>query len=553
MGGADQRDNRKQRRTWLWLGLLVLSALAIRSAFAAVQYGRITQDGVMYMDMARGILAGSAAQAFHEQGTLLYPALTALFHLLIPNIEAAALSVSVLLSSLMVVPTFFLGRFLAGAKLGGWAALFVALSPTLNFYGARVLAEGTFVFFLVLAAVFGCSLVSRIKPWTALGFGLIAGTAYLARQEVLLLVALTVAAVLATLAWRRYRGQDAQWRRGLAVTALVLVGFFPFVGVQVTGLYLKTGHVYLFSKGASVPPISPAGRERYNRWRWTLTADQKHLHKDVMLQPQYARQRPHLAEPPGRWLRYWCSNVGAYLADAPKVIGFVAVPFALVGFLGALAGRRRSGGRYLAVFILAYLLCLGAGYPTRRFFVALVPFALVLAADGVVSLPSWCRRWWPTTGQKTALAAVLAVAVLLTAQTAHKWWAERGKTYEYQGRAVGTWMRANVPPGPLMTRRARLPFYSGFPYVPLPVGAPYDALLRYADYRQVRYIVVDVPDHFEERPRSAWDELLADPAWRQVHIWPWSEPGTEGKMVLLEWLASSAGGPGRNAGGAAEE
>jgi hypothetical protein len=95
-------------------------------------------------------------------------------------------------------------------------------------------------------------------------------------------------------------------------------------------------------------------------------------------------------------------------------------------------------------------------------------------------------------------------------------------------------MRENLIPGPLMTRRARVPFYSGFPYVPLPVGAGYDALLRYADRTQVRYLLIDVPDTFEEHPQTAWTALLADPAWLLIRSWPWSRPGTAGKMLLLE-------------------
>jgi hypothetical protein len=239
-----------------------------------------------------------------------------------------------------------------------------------------------------------------------------------------------------------------------------------------------------------------------------------------------------LSEPPRRWARYWLANLWEYLADAPKVIGFAAAPFALVGFLAALAGRRGAAGRYLSLFLLAYVLCLAAGYPTRRFFVPLAPFTLVLGADALVALSAAVSR----RRQRLAKAplAGLALAALLTAQTAYAWCLERAGTFEDQPRAVGAWMRENLIPGPLMTRRARVPFYSGFPYVPLPVGAGYDALLRYADRTQVRYLLIDVPDTFEEHPQTAWTALLADPAWLLIRSWPWSRPGTAGKMLLLE-------------------
>jgi hypothetical protein len=56
----------------------------------------------------------------------------------------------------------------------------------------------------------------------------------------------------------------------------------------------------------------------------------------------------------------------------------------------------------------------------------------------------------------------------------------------------------------------------------------------WAIHTQVRYLLIDVPDTFEKHPQTAWNALLADPAWLLIRSWPWSRPGTSGKMLLLE-------------------
>jgi len=130
MGSVDL-DLQKKREERRALALLLLIAASIRVLFW-VGLGRAldSADAVHYVEMGRQFASGDF-KSFDPRLPVLYPLLGAFVHVLIPDLETACRLVSLLCSTVVVLPVYLLSTRLHGLDAACMAGLIVATSPWL--------------------------------------------------------------------------------------------------------------------------------------------------------------------------------------------------------------------------------------------------------------------------------------------------------------------------------------------------------------------------------------------------------------------------------------
>ena len=234
-----------------------LLALALRLAWIAyANYdpndGRFGDD-LFYDFMARGLAAGKGYLSAYNVQTALWPpgyslTLAALYKAVGHSIFAAKV-LNALTASATVVLVYFIGARAFSKKVGGVAAVMLAVFPGQIYYSTVILNESLFAFFSTLILLFTVIWVSkgkRIWPPALLLLGILFGWAALMRSEALvLLVAALLVWTFAAPSWRSWIGQGALVALGAAIAitpwmARNAVSMHSFVPISSGG-----GHTFL--------------------------------------------------------------------------------------------------------------------------------------------------------------------------------------------------------------------------------------------------------------------------------------------------------------------
>ncbi|UCE74467.1 MAG: glycosyltransferase family 39 protein [Methanomassiliicoccales archaeon] len=134
---------------------LLMVGLALK-LYAFSQMYLISDDGAFqYLPVAKLFYEGKYLQALTQPQLPLYPFLISALTRLMGNPELAGQVISIVFSLFAVVPLYFLGRTLFGAKSAFWTGLLYLVNPVMLKTSVDVLKEGLVVFF-VLSAVY-CS------------------------------------------------------------------------------------------------------------------------------------------------------------------------------------------------------------------------------------------------------------------------------------------------------------------------------------------------------------------------------------------------------------
>lgn len=137
MGNANNDIGVPAKAAAAWL----LAALAVRAMFAALTPNVIdSADSILYLETADALARGAIHDAY-PRIPWLYPAFAAAASFVFRNIELAAVAVSFLAGSLLIVPVYLLSRRMHGVRAANYAALLIALWPWYVDYSTRVAPE----------------------------------------------------------------------------------------------------------------------------------------------------------------------------------------------------------------------------------------------------------------------------------------------------------------------------------------------------------------------------------------------------------------------------
>lgn len=165
-----------------------LAALLARAVVLSGTYA-IGVDSAAFLRMAELIEAGRWREALSTYYHPAYPALAAAFSPLLGGVEPAAYAVSLMAGALASVPLFLIARDLLGRPAALAAGVLYAMHGFVADLQADVKTEPLYLACFLGALWCGWKVISTPRFWWAVPAGLLAGGAYLTRNEGILAVA----------------------------------------------------------------------------------------------------------------------------------------------------------------------------------------------------------------------------------------------------------------------------------------------------------------------------------------------------------------------------
>jgi hypothetical protein len=455
-------------------------ALAHRALIAAWTT-TIASDSAYYLWSAEALARGDVDRALGAYRGIhpLYPALIAIVGAPLGNLVAAGTLVSVLASSLAVIPIYSLIRACWNERVAFWACLLYALHPSLSAESAEIMTTGPYLFlFFTALALFLSAL--RTMTWARfLLAGVVASLAYLTRPEgILTLLFFGAAAVVFAV---RRGGQSAvvtppggepgrhgsPWFRATGGCLIAGAAFVALSAPYLLWLHGSTGRWILSARpivstlaGQSLPAgtngdTAPAPPKTRGDTSSTVPA--------VDAVPPTQTARP--------------STLYALVRLFDRIFYWSTVPLLILGIVFC----RRQGGRpvCLATLVLMtvtlwapYLLAHHfLGYPlSYRYLLPGQVFILPWMGAGIAAAADVFSGWEgrasnparPRWARRGLLAALIASFAVKTARPC--------RPDEASFIEAGRWVCAQTSETPhrALATRDKLAYYAGCEFVPIP-------------------------------------------------------------------------------------
>ena len=430
------------------LVLLLSLAAVFRLAFLIVMPRVIdSADAIHYVGVARLFVLGEF-QNFDGTIPVLYPLLSAAATFVTPDMEWAGRMVSLISGIFLIAPVYLLARLMHGRKSAFVAGLIAALWPWLADYACRVGPEAltSALWFSALYSLVRMMRGGRIWLFIApLLFFLV----HLARPEGTfhLLAAPVFALILVD------QGKLAAMRR-----------LVPYV---VIAAVLLVAHALFMKFAVGETTVSyrlrdPAGTLHFLFVRRGVEAV--------------------------RTFRATLSNV------LPVMLGPYLLIFAGVGIFHRSPWMRDGRVELMvtAFALLQWLMAIVSTWPEPRYMMNVIIVVSLWSARGLaivtqeVALSSSFRRW-----RHVPVAGMASLMLLGTVLTVAPEYMGRVPLEPREYKFAGQWMRANVEPGLIITRKPQVGFYADMPTLgPAPTDSVQD-VIEQGRQAGAKYLVVD--------------------------------------------------------------
>jgi hypothetical protein len=246
-----------QRRDTATAVALVAAAFVAR-LLTVLMTEVLTSDAAAYLFAAREMGEGTWSVALRRGIHPGYPLMIALVGAATGNLERAGYAVSLIFSSLALVPWFVLVRDMFDRRVALLCGLFYATFTLLVREHADVLTEGFFHFLFLTAVALAWFALQDRGPARAALFGFVAGAAYLTRPEGLYLpLSIGGLAALATVRWWKAHAIDgwAPWRNAAAGVIVFAIAAWPLV----VGFHGVTGRWVPLWRGSAAAAMTTLG------------------------------------------------------------------------------------------------------------------------------------------------------------------------------------------------------------------------------------------------------------------------------------------------------
>ena len=520
------------------LALLILAALAIR-VLAALTRPMIQLDETAYVRMAENLAAGnspldiSGLTATHFSPLL--PLLIAGVAFIVRNYILAAYIVVTVFGSLILLPTYLLGKELVNRKVGLMAAALMAVTPLFVDYSSRIYSESVYIFFLLLAIVFGRHMIMgcRIPCGTLAGASL--GMAYLANPSaVFYLVALVSLAVVVGFV----RGIGRRMARSLV---FFLVFFLLYATPYVLFLHAETG-MWTYSGKSAGNIYASTHSLRVNTMAWekdlmSLSDDNQEVRALTVNDQDPAT---FVLEKPLQAARILARQSQIFYAEElPRVFPLWLLPLLGLGLFARGWSRRRLAAIGYLLLMMAPALLILTMYVHSRFFMPFVPLAMIWAAEGWGRLEVWGAETIPMVFSRRLQprlekwAPWVIGAVVLLPLLAYAGATVLKQNYPLGYRDAGRRIKQEAGEGKMvMSREFSAAYYSGGTAVMLPY-ADYGRTTEYARAKGIDFLVIGRQELADWRPGLAClaDEGFSHPEWRLIDS---TRPGTDQETLIFK-------------------
>lgn len=169
-----------------WIGPLALSFLL--KLFLSFQDIVINSDGVAYLQAAQMIADGHLGQSLLVYPMPAYPLLIAVVHTIVPNWILAAKFINLFAAAAVTIPIYWLTVLLFDCRAAFYAAMAVAVLPSLNDLAPDVIRDPCFLLLSCGSVYWMAKACASERIGGVLGAFVIAGTALLFRIEAISMV-----------------------------------------------------------------------------------------------------------------------------------------------------------------------------------------------------------------------------------------------------------------------------------------------------------------------------------------------------------------------------
>lgn len=529
------------------LVLVMLLALAVR-ILATSTRSMIQFDETAYVRIAENLASGkgpldiSGLTTTHF--TLLLPMMITALAFVLGDYVLSGYVIVTIFGVLVLVPTFLLGKELAGERVGLMAAALVAVSPIFVGTSEYIYTENIFIFFLLMSIFFIWQLLRRWRLSCASLAAVSLGLAYLANPlAVLYLVLFLVLAIAVAL-------RKGVMRRLAVTMGLFLAVFFIVASPYIIFLHGELGRWTLSGKESfahnNFAATHDLRRDDVKQWEAAITALDESGEEIVALSiERIGIMDFFLSQPAWAAKIFLKQSYEFYTGILHQVIPLWLLPLIGLGLFGRGWNRRRAAGvGYLSLMMLPGVLIL-AMLAFTRFFMPFVPLAMIWVGQGWQRLEQWGGETAylsfvePRSSQiKRRVPWLVGIAVLLpvlamSAATTLK------QDYPVEYKEAGQWLKqAAGPETRVLNRDFSSAYYAGGTAVLLPT-ASYEDTTDYARRKDVDYLIISTGDIEELRPDLSRlvDPEIPNPGWELVHV---VRPGTERETLIFRFEEAEA-------------
>lgn len=532
------------------LALIMLAALAIR-ILATMTRSMIQFDETAYVRMAENLANGlgpldvSGLTSTHFSPLL--PLMIAAVAFVVRDYILSGYIVVIIFSTLILLPTYLLGKELVGERAGLMAAALMAVSPFFISTSEFIYSESVDIFFMMMALFFGWQMLKRRRLACGAAAGICLGFDYLARPTAIFyLVALAGLAVL--VAWRRRAWLPMAKPAGVML-AVFLVFAIPYVIFLHAELdrWTYSGKMIAGNTYAATYGFKREDTARFERELLTLNQSRTQVKVlELEADPEWNNPINFILSHPAQALKNFFRQTQVLLTDVlQKLVPLWLLPLLGLGlFAGGWSRQRAAGVGFTAVMLLPALLILSMlAFP--RFFMPYVPLVSIFIAAGWRRLEGWASETVSLTASgklrdrlQVAAPWLVGVLVLLPVLAFAAGMTLR-QDYPVEYKEAGRWIEREAGAGQrILGRDYSSAYYAGGTAVVLPYADIGDTT-AYARYREVDYMVVSRRAIEELRP--GLKPLLeggGDPDWRLVET---IRPGTGRETYIFRLLPAVQG------------
>jgi len=490
----------------LFLAAMLLRLLLLRFRFA------VSFDESHYLRLAGSFFSQGLSGLLHPYWPPLFPMLIAAAKPFTGNLEWAGHLLNATAGSLLVVLVYRLALELVDRREAVLSAFIVAFHPALAFMSTDVMPETTYALLGIGGMLTGWKAFHR-KSWLLSGLaGALWGLAYLAKPEATGFP--MVYAILLILFWKRARNKPDRltWAARLAV---LCIGFAIVAAPYLVYLRQATGTWTLSTKGMvnqQMEAVVLLGAGDTADPFFHLTADNRHLPYDMayhsgdlqdLLKRREGRERVIRLNPVDYAVKFMKNFYRVERNAVPSLFTLVLLVSCALGFFSPIFGReRRKGWLYCIAFIAFYwFLLIPFFHVNERYFIPLLPVALIWSGRGLFVLKGWIVRYAFDRRKRSMTAWVLlsvwgaaffaipeAAKVLSVRPSNPDMWAQPVEMKE-----AGLWLKNFTGHPPiLMSLNKSVDFYAGQVDIRKGASFSYDSVERnvaYARLRGVEYMV----------------------------------------------------------------
>ncbi len=510
-------DMKKQE--WFLLIFIIAGALIFRLILSTKSFA-IGFDEVNYLKLAASAHLNGVNHVFHTYWSPFYSIVVALFAYLVPDYEIAGRLVSMLSSTLLIVPLFFFVKTHFNKKVAFAVAILGSCYTISAHFSVKAESDSIYSFIAVIAIILGWNILNAKSLGKSIVLGILFGCAYLTRPEGIgFLVTYSGIVFLVVIAQIFKRKSFMPYVYILMLTNLGFgVTSFPYL------YFLKqhTGAWTISTKGT----VNQQG-EMYVRNQDKFKENPFHSLND---------DNTRLVQDEIYHIGNFVSKVEQQKSDVIKVsIGSVAkkvfenfyklvtqaftqvLPMPLVLLLGlglfskSWSGKDALVNLYLLAFIIFFwFIVIPVFHITIRYFIPLIPVALIWVANGAEHFVEWFKK----TIQKSVpqfksefalnVAGLVIVTVVIASTALLPEFGKHMQKNKYstqlwapaiEQKQAGLWLKNKGAKSPIiMAYNHAVSFYAGNYEIAESVEIPenrVDRLLAYANFRDVDYLVLN--------------------------------------------------------------